>query len=85
MGYDPELPKGKVRLIENPKKFIEEYLEEILTNKSKADELVKKDENENNSKIDNPVVVRQLKSLKQTLKDNNITINDVLSYLKDDE
>jgi len=38
MGYDPELPDNKIRLIENPKKYIEEY----LARKVKNHELVKK-------------------------------------------
>ncbi len=30
MGYDKDLPNGQVRLVENPKKFVEEYLESVL-------------------------------------------------------
>jgi len=80
MGYDPELPDGKIRLIENPKKYIEEY----LTKKAKDRELVKKDALEMSKKI-NPILMKQLKSIKQTLKDNGLTTKDITEYLEDNE
>jgi len=83
MGYDPNLPKGKVRLVENPKKFIEEYIDSILSKKTKSNDLVKKNEIE--EKEINPVIGRQLSSLKQTLKDNDLSVDDILKYLKDNE
>lgn len=85
MGYDPELPEGKLRLIENPKRFIEEYIDELLKKKTKPSELVKKDQLENEKKEINPIVLKQLKSIKQTLKSNNISINDIIEYLEDNE
>jgi len=81
MGYDPELPDGKIRLIENPKKYIEEY----LAKKAKDHELVKKDTLEMSKKNINPILIRQLKSIKQTLKDNGLTTKDITEYLEDNE
>lgn len=83
IGYDPELEDGKVRLVENPKKFVEEYLESILNKKSNNQELVKKGDGE--IKEINSIVKRQLKSLKDTMNSNNLTIDDIMNYLKDNE
>ena len=82
MGYPEELEgTGKIRLIENPKKYIEEY----LAKKMKDNELVKKDQLETSRKTINPIILKQLKSMKQTLKDNNLTAKDITEYLEDNE
>jgi len=81
MGYDPELPDGKLRLIENPSKYIEEY----LSKKAKNNELVKKRELNQIKKPISPVIKRQLSSIKQTLKDNGLTMSDITEYLEDNE
>ena len=81
MGYDPQLPDGKIRLIENPLNYINEY----LTKKTKRSELVKKSNNNIDKKTINPIIRRQLKSIKQTLKNNNLSLQDITEYLEDDE
>ncbi len=83
LGYDVNLKKGKVRLIENPKKFIEEFIESIIAKKNSDYELV----NSYNKEIKeiNPIIKRQLKSFKETLENNNLSIDDVLEYLKNNE
>jgi hypothetical protein len=81
MGYDPELPDGKMRLIENPLKYISEY----LAKRSKKTELVKKSQNETEKKPIMPLIKRQLDSMKQTLKDNDLTVQDITEYLEDNE
>ena len=81
LGYDEELPDGKIRLIENPKKYIEEY----LAKKHKNDELVKKSQLERTKVPISPIIKRQLGSIKQTLKDNNLTVADITEYLEDNE
>lgn len=81
MGYDPELPDNKIRLVENPKKYIEEYLAKKVKNR----ELVKKSQNETEKKEITPIIRRQLQSVKQTLKDNNLTVQDITEYLEDNE
>ena len=43
MGYESNYPEGKIRLIENPKNFVEEYLESILPKKNKSNDVVEKD------------------------------------------
>ena len=83
MGYDENLPEDKVRLVENPKKFMEEYIESILTKKNMNNDIVSKETTE--EKDINPIVLKQLNSLKNTLKKNNLDINDVLKHLKNDE
>jgi hypothetical protein len=83
IGYDENLPDDKIRLVENPKKFMEEYIESILTKKNMNNDIVSKETTE--EKDINPIVLKQLNSLKNTLKKNNLDINDVLKHLKNDE
>ena len=84
MGYDENLPDGKVRLVEDPKKFIEEYLDNLLLSKrTKDSEIVEKDKI--TSKEINPIIVKQLTRLKEVLDDNGLTLNDVLPYLKENK
>lgn len=84
MGYDENLPEDKVRLVENPKKFMEEYIESILSKKNINNDIVSKEETTEEKEV-NPIVLKQLNSLKNTLKKNNLTVNDVLKHLKNDE
>lgn len=81
MGYDPELPDGKMRLIENPLNYINEY----LAKKSKNSELVKKHQNETEKKPITPIIKRQLQSVKQALKSNGLKVSDITEYLEDNE
>lgn len=83
MGYDEDLKGDKVRLIENPKKFIEEFIENILAKKYEENELVNSPNKE--LKEVNPIIKRQLTSLKDSMKNNNLSLEDVLEYLKDNE
>jgi len=79
MGYDKTLPDGKIRLIENPKKYIEEY----LAKRAKDGDFVKKSEMEKIKKPINPIILKQLASIKQTLKNNGLTSKDITEYLED--
>ena len=60
MGYDKNLPDDKVRLIENPKKFMNDYIESIIYKKTLENDLVKKntDETEENKEI--PSIIRKI-------------------------
>jgi hypothetical protein len=81
MGYDENLPDDKVRLVENPKKFMGDYIEHVLKSKSKDNDLV-------NSEVEedvNPIVKKQIKSLKNSMDSHNLSIDTVLKYLKDNE
>lgn len=82
MGYDKDLPDEKIRLVENPKKFMEEYLESVLSKKNKDNEIVSK---EKDLKEVNPIIKRQIGSLKNSLESHGLSIDDVLEYLKNDE
>lgn len=81
MGYDPELGKGKIRLIEDPTEYIKEY----LTKKVKKGEIVTKKDLESLKKPISPVIRRQLNTIKQTLKDNGLKVSDITEYLEDNE
>lgn len=80
MGYDSKLPDDKVRLVENPKKFIEEYIESLMNKKTDNNDLVS-----NEIKEINPIVKKQIKSLKNTMNSHNLSIDDIIKHLKDNE
>lgn len=83
MGYDENLDDGQVRLVENPKKFIEEFIESVLNQKSKDKDIVNK--NSGDIKEVSPIMKRQIKSFNETLKSHNMSINDVLEFFQDNE
>ena len=85
MGYDEDLPEDMVRLVENPKKFMEEYIESVLSKRKMDDEIVSKEGEQTEEKEINPIVLKQLKSLKSSLVSNKLTVNDILKHLKDNE
>lgn len=84
-GYDEKLKGDKVRLIENPKKFVKDYVESVLKKKSTSDDLVKKDQAEDIDSELNPIIKRQVMSLKNTLVKNNVSVEDVINILKQED
>jgi hypothetical protein len=76
MGYDQKLPEDKVRLVENPKKFMKDYMETVLTKKNTDDDIVSSEKKELN-----PIIRRQLSSLRTTLGKHKLTIDDIKEYL----
>lgn len=81
-GYDDDLSDDKVRLIENPKKYINDYVEAVLKKRTIHNDLVKKHDTKNIKSEITPIIKRQIKSLKKTLKRNDLSINDILDFLK---
>lgn len=84
MGFDPNLPKDKIRLVENPKTFIEEYLESILKGKSQDNEIVDNKQEEEEEVEINDIVKRQIKSLKNSMHTYGLKPGHILKGLKDD-
>lgn len=84
MGYDKKLPKDKVRLVENPKKFVEDYIESIIYTKSNLNDIVQKQENEDDSeeKEISPIILKQINSLKNSMDSHKLSINDIVKHLK---
>ena len=82
LGFDPNLPDGQTRLVENPKKYMEEYIESILSKKKIDNEIVS---NETEMKEISPIIKKQIKSLKNSMDSHNLTINDIMNHLKDNE
>lgn len=80
IGYDPKLPEDKVRLVENPKKFIEEYIESLMSKKTNENDIVT-----NEVKEISPIVKKQIKSLKNTMDSHNLSIEDLIKHLKNNE
>jgi hypothetical protein len=81
-GYDDDLSGDKVRLIENPNKYINDYVESVLSKKTTSSDLIKKDQNEDIESELNPIIKRQIESLKKTLKKNKLSLNDIMGILK---
>jgi hypothetical protein len=84
MGYDKNLPDDKVRLVENPKKYMEEYIESILKGKSKDNDVLEKEKEEVEPKEIHPIIKRQLNSLKNSMDSHGLTADDVINYIKKD-
>jgi hypothetical protein len=86
LGYDKKLPEDKIRLVENPKKFMEEYLESILKKRTTDEnDIVSKENDEEEEKEINPIILKQLKSLKNSIDNNKLSIKDVVKHLKNNE
>ena len=83
MGYDQNLPDDKVRLVENPKKFMEEYIDNLLKQKGKDNDVISKEEEVEEVEI-NPIVQKQIKSLKNSMKTYGLKPDHILKGLKDD-
>jgi hypothetical protein len=83
MGYDKNLPDDKVRLVENPKKFMEEYIDNLLKQKGKDNDVISKEEEIEEVEI-NPIVAKQIKSLKNSMKTYGLKPDHILKGLKDD-
>lgn len=83
MGYDKNLPDDKVRLVENPKKFMEEYIDNLLKQKGKDNDVLSKEEEVEEVEI-NPIVAKQIKSLKNSMKTYGLKPDHILKGLKDD-
>lgn len=82
MGYDKTLPGDKVRLVENPKKYVEEYIESIMSKKSLENDLL--DKETDLSEI-NPILMKQIKSLKNSINSNQISLKDLIKLLNNNE
>jgi len=78
LGYIPG-EKELVRLVENPKKFMQDYIESVLVKKSDNTEIISKEEGEVEL---TPLIKKQINSLKKTLKNNNISIDKIVNHLK---
>jgi hypothetical protein len=78
LGYIPG-EKELVRLVENPKKFMQDYIESVLVKKNDDKEVIAKEEGEVEL---NPLIKKQVDSLKKSLKSNNIPIEKIVNHLK---
>ena len=87
MGYDPNLPNDMVRLVENPKKFMEGYIESVLAKrKAKDNDIISKYNEDEEVKEVHPIIKRQLNSLKHSMKNHGLNTKDIMKHLdKEDE
>lgn len=79
MGYIPG-ENDMVRLVENPKKFMEDYIESVLVKKTQDSDIIANEE-EVEQNI-NPLVLKQIESLKKSLQKNNISVDKIVNKLK---
>ena len=77
MGYI-EGEKELVRLVENPKRFIQDYIESVLVKKSQDSDVLEKESDE----TVNPLILKQIESLKKSLNKNNIPVEKIIKHLK---
>jgi hypothetical protein len=82
MGYRPG--DDKLNLVENPRKFMEEYLESILNKKGKDNDILSKEEEVDEVQI-NPIVAKQIKALKNSMKTYGLKPDHILKGLNDNE
>jgi hypothetical protein len=82
MGYRPG--DDKLNLVENPKKFMEEYLESILKQRGKDNDILSKEEEVDEVEI-NPIVAKQIKALKNSMKTYGLKPDHILKGLNDNE
>jgi hypothetical protein len=78
LGYIPG-QEEIVRLVENPKKYMSDYIESVLVRKSTDEDVITKEDE--NVKI-NPLVLKQIESLIKTAKTNNIPLAKIINKLK---
>ncbi|MEY4573027.1 MAG: hypothetical protein RLZ10_2297 [Bacteroidota bacterium] len=77
MGYIKG-EKELVRLVENPKKFMQDYIESVLVKKTESSDVIEKEENQ----TVNPLILKQIDSLKRSLIKNNIPVDSIIKKLK---
>jgi hypothetical protein len=56
-----------------------------MSKKRIDNDIVSKESEQTEEKEINPIVLKQLKSLKSSLESNKLTVNDILKHLKDNE
>jgi len=78
LGYIPG-EQDLVRLVENPKKYMNDYIESVLVKKTDDKDVLTKDEDKSEL---NPLIKKQVDSLKKSLKSNNISIDKIINHLK---
>jgi hypothetical protein len=69
IGYDKKLPEDKVRLIENPKSYIKNYLETIIDKKSTDPDIISKEPES------------QIQLIRDIIKKNGLTKQDIIDLL----
>jgi hypothetical protein len=84
LGYEEKLPDDMVRLVENPLNFMEEYIDNLLKKKkAKDNDIVTKETEE--AKVIHPIIKRQLFSLKNTMKNHGLSLDDIKSELENED
>lgn len=83
LGYEEKLPDDMVRLVENPKNFMEAYIESLLAKKKERDNDILSKETEEIKEV-HPIIKRQINSLKNSMKSHGLTADDIKNHLEQD-
>jgi hypothetical protein len=83
LGYEEKLPDDMVRLVENPKNFMEAYIESLLAKKKERDNDILSKETEEIKEV-HPIIKRQINSLKNSMKSHGLTADDIKKHLEQD-
>ena len=83
LGYEEKLPDDMVRLVENPKNFMEAYIESLLAKKKERDNDILSKETDEIKEV-HPIIKRQINSLKNTMKSHGLTADDIKKHLEQD-
>lgn len=81
LGYEEKLPEDMIRLVENPKNFMEAYIESLLAKKKEKDN----DIISNEIKEIHPIIKRQINSLKNSMKSHGLSAEDIKKHLEQDD
>jgi hypothetical protein len=78
LGYIPG-QEEIVRLVENPKQYMSDYIESVLVKKTAEEDVISK---EDETTEINPLIIKQIESLIKSAKTNNIPLSKIINKLK---
>lgn len=78
LGYIPG-QEEIVRLVENPKQYMSDYIESVLVKKATEEDVISK---EDETTEINPLIVKQIESLIKSAKTNNIPLSKIINKFK---
>lgn len=78
LGYIPG-QEEIVRLVENPKQYMSDYIESVLVKKATEEDVISK---EDETTEINPLIAKQIESLIKSAKTNNIPLSKIINKFK---
>jgi hypothetical protein len=59
---------------------MEEYIESIINKKTKSNDLIKKEEESEEKEI-NPIILKQINALKNSMNSHKLSVKDIMKHL----